>query len=89
MDLLSIHGIRIWRERISGSQRSDGNVQIVRTIKFMETTDPDQLMNCLEMDEDEEAGDSEGQPEFLPPLLPASDVTPSLKLDDRIRLIMM
>ncbi|GMF15349.1 unnamed protein product [Phytophthora fragariaefolia] len=52
-----------------------GKVQIVRTVKFMETTDPDQLMNRLEMDEDEEAGDSEGQPEFLPPLVPASDVT--------------
>ncbi|GMF23747.1 unnamed protein product [Phytophthora fragariaefolia] len=52
-----------------------GKVQIVRTVKFMETTDPDQPMNCLEMDEDEEAGDSEGQPEFLPPLMPASDVT--------------
>ncbi|GMF50088.1 unnamed protein product [Phytophthora fragariaefolia] len=52
-----------------------GKVQIVRTVKFMETTDPDQLMNCLEMDEDGENGDSECQPEFLPPLVPASDVT--------------
>ncbi|GMF54607.1 unnamed protein product [Phytophthora fragariaefolia] len=52
-----------------------GKVQIVRTVKFMETTDADQLMNRLEMDEDEESGDSEGQPEFLPPLVPASDVT--------------
>ncbi|GMF44010.1 unnamed protein product [Phytophthora fragariaefolia] len=50
-------------------------VQIVRTVKFMETTDPNQLMNRLEMDEDEEAGESEGQLEFLPPLVPASDVT--------------
>ncbi|GMF58101.1 unnamed protein product [Phytophthora fragariaefolia] len=41
----------------------------------METTDPDQLMNRLEMDEDEEVGDLEGRPEFLPPLVPSSDVT--------------
>ncbi|GMF58097.1 unnamed protein product [Phytophthora fragariaefolia] len=52
-----------------------GKVQIVRTVKFMEMTDPDQLMNRLEMGEDEEGGDSEGQPEFLPPLVPASNVT--------------
>ncbi|GMF46564.1 unnamed protein product [Phytophthora fragariaefolia] len=52
-----------------------GKVQIVHAVKLIETTDPDQLMTRLEMDEDEEAGDSEGQPEFLPPLKPASDVT--------------
>ncbi|GMF39098.1 unnamed protein product [Phytophthora fragariaefolia] len=40
-----------------------GKVQIVRTVKFMETADPDQLMNRLEMDEDEEAGDSEADDE--------------------------
>ncbi|GMF42233.1 unnamed protein product [Phytophthora fragariaefolia] len=50
-----------------------GNVQIVRTVKFTETTDPDQLMIRLEMDGDEEAGASERQPKFLPPLVPASN----------------
>ncbi|GMF51811.1 unnamed protein product [Phytophthora fragariaefolia] len=47
-----------------------GKVQNVRTIKFMETTDPDQLMNRLEMDENEEASDLEDRPAFLPPLVP-------------------
>ncbi|GMF34919.1 unnamed protein product [Phytophthora fragariaefolia] len=52
-----------------------GKVQIVCTVKFMETTDSGQLMMRLEIDEDEETGEPERQSDFLPPLVPTSDVT--------------
>ncbi|GMF55326.1 unnamed protein product [Phytophthora fragariaefolia] len=52
-----------------------GMVQIVHTVKFMETAYPDQLMTRLEIDEDEETGEPECQSEFLCPWVPTCDGT--------------
>ncbi|GMF34508.1 unnamed protein product [Phytophthora fragariaefolia] len=68
---VQIHGLDDDVDRYRVFNVATGKVQIVRTVKFIETTVPDQLKNRLE---DEEACDSERQPEFLPPLVPASDV---------------